>query len=82
MGNRTHFEAWNGRKPQLGHMRIFGCKAHVRPSDPHLKKLDDRSVPMVYFGVEEGSKAHRLYNPKTKKILVRRNVVFEENVSW
>ena len=82
MGYRTPFEAWNGRKPQLGHFRVFGCKAHVRPATPHLKKLDDRSVPMVYFGVEEGSKAHRLYNPQTKKIVVSRDVIFEESVAW
>jgi hypothetical protein len=47
-----------------------------------LKKLDDRSVGMVYFGVEEGSKAHRLYNPQTKKIVVSRDVIFEEAASW
>jgi hypothetical protein len=61
---------------------VFGCKAHVRPASPHLKKLDDRSVPMVYLGVEEGSKAHRLYNPQTKRIVVSRDVVFEESVAW
>lgn len=82
IGSRTPFEAWCGRKPQLGHVRIFGCKANVRPAEPYLKKLDDRSVPMVYLGVENGSKAHRLYNPNTKKIVVRRDVVFEEAEVW
>ena len=48
----------------------------------HLKKLDDRSVPMVYFGIEEGSKAHRMYNPQNKKIVVSRDIVFEESVKW
>jgi hypothetical protein len=47
-----------------------------------MKKLDERSVGMVYFGVEEGSKAHRLYNPHTKKIVVSRDVIFEEVVCW
>jgi hypothetical protein len=63
-------------------MRVFGCIANVRPAVPHLKKLDDSSVGMVYFGVEEGSKAHRLYNPQTKKIVVSRDVIFEEAVAW
>jgi len=63
-------------------MRVFGCKAHVRTAKAHLSKLEDRSTPMVYFGVEEGSKAHRLYNPQTRKIVVSRDVVFEENVPW
>ena len=54
---------------------MFGCRANVRPAVPHLKKLDDRSVAMVYFGVE-GSKAHRLYDPQTRKIVVSRDVIF------
>jgi hypothetical protein len=82
MGSRTPFEAWNGRKPQLGHMRVFGYKAHARTAKAHLTKLEDRSVPMVYLGVEEGSKAHRLYNPHTRRIVVSRDVVFQENVPW
>jgi predicted metal-dependent hydrolase len=55
MGNRTPYEAWNGRRPQLEHVRVFGCKGHVKIVVPHLKKLEDRSKPMVYFGLEEGS---------------------------
>lgn len=37
---------------------------------------------MVYFGVEDGSKAHRLYNPQTRKMVVSRDVIFEEEVAW
>ncbi|XP_066341363.1 uncharacterized protein [Miscanthus floridulus] len=82
MGYRTPYEGWNGRKPHLGHVRIFCCKGHVKVVGTHLKKLDDRSIPMVYFGIEEGSKAHRMFNPKTNKIVVSRDVVFEETVKW
>ena len=82
MGYRTPYEAWNGKRPHLGHLRIFGCKGHVKTVKPHLKKLEDRSVPMVYFGIEEGSKAHRMYNPQTNKIVVSRDVVFEETEKW
>jgi hypothetical protein len=82
MGYRTPYEGWNGRKPHLGHLRVFGCKGHVKIMGTHLKKLDDRSVPLVYFGVEEDSKAHMMYNPKTNRIVVSRDVVFEESVKW
>ena len=37
---------------------------------------------MVDLGVEDGSKAHRLYDPQTKKIVISRDVVFEEAVAW
>ena len=37
---------------------------------------------MVYLGVEDGSKAHRLYDPQQNKIHVSRDVKFEENREW
>lgn len=82
MGDQTPFEAWCKRKPHLGHLRVFGCLAHVKPVVPHIKKLENRSSPMVYFGVEEGSKSHRMYDPRNKKIVVSRDVIFEESVQW
>jgi hypothetical protein len=82
MGNGTLFEAWTGKKPHLGHLRVFGCTAHTKVTTPHLKKLDDRSNLFVYLGVEEGSKAHRLFDPHRQKIIVSRDVVFDENTPW
>jgi hypothetical protein len=54
----------------------------VKPAGPHVKKLDDRSTQMVYLGVEEGSKAHRMFDPVNKKVVVSRDVIFEESVQW
>ncbi|KAG6515151.1 hypothetical protein ZIOFF_025536 [Zingiber officinale] len=82
LGDRTPFEAWMGRKPHLAHLRVFGCVAYVKNTTPHLKKLDDRSSPMVYLGVEEGCKAHRLFDPRHDKLQVSRDVVFQENSEW
>ncbi|KAG6536775.1 hypothetical protein ZIOFF_001844 [Zingiber officinale] len=82
LGERTPFEAWMGRKPHLSHLRVFGCVAYVKNTIPHLKKLDDRSSPMVYLGVEEGCKAHRLFDPRHGKLQVSRDVMFRENCEW
>ncbi|KAG6479847.1 hypothetical protein ZIOFF_063322 [Zingiber officinale] len=82
LGDRTPFEAWIGRKSHLAHLRVFGCVAYVKNTTPHLKKLDDRSSPMVYLGVEEGCKAHRLFDPRHGKLQVSRDVVFQENSEW
>nr|GFC63398.1 hypothetical protein [Tanacetum cinerariifolium] len=48
----------------------------------HLTKLEDRIMPMVHLGMELGSKAYRLYNPKSKRIVVARDVLFDEAKSW
>jgi hypothetical protein len=50
----------------------------VKNTKPFLGKLEDRSSPMVFLGYEEGSKAYRLYNPKGGKVVVSRDVVFDE----
>lgn len=82
MGEKTPYEVWTGRKPHLGHLKVFGCLAHVKVATPHLKKLDDRSTKMVYLGAEERSKAHRLLDTLKQKIVVSRDVAFEEIVQW
>lgn len=79
---KTPFEMWVGRRPHLGHRKVFGCLAHMKVTVPHLKKLSDRSQKTIYLGVEEGSKAHRLLDPLQNKVLVSRDVKFEEDVSW
>jgi hypothetical protein len=44
----TPYEALKGRKPKMDHLRIFGCIAFAKVTTPNLKKLDDRSIKMVY----------------------------------
>ena len=61
---------------------MFGCNANVRPAKPNLKKSDDRSHKMMYLGVEEGCKAHRLYDAQHNRIVVSRDVVFVECVRF
>nr|GEX36646.1 zinc finger, CCHC-type [Tanacetum cinerariifolium] len=55
--DKTPYEALYNRKPNLENLRIFRCTAYAKITIPHLKKLDDRSIPMIYLGIEEGSKA-------------------------
>ena len=79
---KTSFEAWHGRKPNVSFLKTFGCIGHVKNIKPHLGKLEDRSTPMVLLGYEEGSKAYRLYDPKRGKVVISRDVVFDEMVAW
>ena len=36
----------------------------------------------MLLGVSEESKAYRLYDPVAKKVVISRDVVFEEDKSW
>lgn len=74
----TPYEVLKGRKPNIEHLKVFGCVGYAKVNAPHLKKLDDRSRALVHLGTEPGSKAYRLYDPTSRRIVVSRNVIFEE----
>jgi hypothetical protein len=78
----TPFEAWHGRKPSVGHLRIFGCTTSVKIAGPNLSKLSDRSKKMVFIGYEIGTKGYRLCDPSTAKLMMSRDVVFAKNEPW
>jgi hypothetical protein len=78
----TPFEAWYGRKPHVHYFRTFGCVSHVKDTRSGLKKLEDRSCPMIFVGYEHGSKAYRFYNPSTKRVVISRDAVFYEAGVW
>jgi hypothetical protein len=76
---RTPYEAWHDKKPSVHHLRVFGCIAYMKITCPHLAKLDDRGLKMVFIGYEPRSKAYRLYNPADGQVHVSRDVIFNKN---
>lgn len=78
----TPEEAWSGMKPCVEHFRVFGCIAHVHVPKVRRSKLDNRSLTCVFLGVSEESKGYKLFDPIGKKVLVSRDVIFEEDKQW
>lgn len=80
--NKTPKECWSGIKPNVDHFRVFGCIGNVHV--PHAKrlKLDARSQKCVMLGYSEESKGYKMVNPMTKKVIISRDIVFEEEESW
>jgi hypothetical protein len=78
----TPEEAWSGEKPSVHHFKVFGCLAFAHIPDSQRTKLDDKSIKCIHLGVSEESKAYKLYDPEKKKIIISRDVVFEERKGW
>lgn len=78
----TPEEAWNGNKPVVDHFRIFASIVYAHVSYPKRRKLDDKGEKCIFLGVSDQSKAYKLYNLITKKIIVSRDVIFEEENFW
>lgn len=74
---KTPIEKWSGKKPNAKNIKIFGSEAYAKILTP-LKKLDERSEKLIMVGY--APTGYRLWNPKTMKINIRRDVVFVKNV--
>jgi hypothetical protein len=73
--SKTPQEAWTGTKPDVSHLRVFGCKAFAHVPDEKKSKLESKSIPCVYC---EGTKAYRLMCLETKRIIKSQDVMFLE----
>lgn len=82
LDNKTPQEAWNGMKPTVSHLRVFGSIAYVHVPSQRRLKLDDRSEKHVFVGYDKHSKGYKLYNPITRKVVVSRDVEFDEEETW
>lgn len=66
----------------MDHFRIWGCLAYAYIPAELRSKLDKRSVTCVFLGVSEHTKGYRLFNVENSKLLISRDVVFDEPGQW
>lgn len=76
----TPFENWNGRKPNLSNIRIFGARAFVRI--PGTTKLEARSREGVFVGRCNNQNASRILIPATGKVVVSKDVKVDEQIFY
>jgi len=48
--NSTHFERWTHKKPDISHLRTFGCLAFAWIHGDLRKKLDNQAYQYVLLG--------------------------------
>ena len=76
---KTPYEAWQGEKPRVDHLRVFGCDAYAHIPKDERRKLDTKARKCVLLGYGEQTKGYRLYDVAEKKVLHSRDVRFNEN---
>ncbi|KAF0905606.1 hypothetical protein E2562_007394 [Oryza meyeriana var. granulata] len=47
-----------------------------------IRKLNDRNMPGVFIGYEEGMKAYRVLDPRTRRVRLARDVIFNKSRGW
>jgi len=76
--NVTPEEAWSGEKPNVEHLKIFGSPCSVLIPQEKRSSLDSRSWSGILVGYSEVSKAYRVWNPRTRTVVVARDVIIQE----
>ena len=79
----TPEEAWFKRKPDIKHMRVWGCKCFVHiPDAKRLSKLHPRAEEGIFVGYTKTSSQYRVYLKESKhvKIFDAKCVKFREDV--
>lgn len=75
---KTPYEEWYKKKPNYEHLRIFGCLAYSHIPKERRTKLEDKAERCMMIGYDSNAKAYRLVNLRTLKVVVSRDVIFDE----
>jgi hypothetical protein len=79
LGKMTPEEAFTDRRPDVEHIRIFGCLTFSHVPSERRTKLDPTAQQGILVGYSEVSKAYRIYIPPLRRVVVSRDVRFEED---
>ncbi|RVW53763.1 Retrovirus-related Pol polyprotein from transposon TNT 1-94 [Vitis vinifera] len=80
--SKIPIKAWPDVIPSVKHLKVFGslCYLHV----PSIKrgKLNERAKKCVFVGYAAESRGYRIYSLSRMKIVISRDVHFDENSYW
>ena len=61
LGFKTPKEMFTGKKPEVSHLKIFGCLVYIHVPKEKRTKLDPSGKKGIFVGYCEVSKAFRIY---------------------
>ena len=81
-GRCTPFDLMTGRQPNVTNLRIFGCETMAYIEKDKRNKFDAKAERCIYLGAstQHSDDTYRLWNIATSKVIIRRNVVFNEKI--
>ena len=77
----TPYHLWMKSVPNVGHLRVFGSKCWYTLPNQNIQKLDALAKEAMSLGYAENSKAYKLWDSDLHKVIVSRDVTFDESSS-
>ena len=78
---RTPYELLYNSKPDISHLRVFGCGAYVfLPPEVRKNKLSPKSELMVYLGIGDGGHNYKFMRLPNNVIFTAAQALFDEHM--
>jgi hypothetical protein len=81
LGLKTPKEMFTRMKPEVSHLKIFGCPMFIHIPKEKRNKMDPSGKKGIFVGYCEVSKAFRIYIPGQHHIEISRDVTFDEDAA-
>ena len=81
LGFKTPKEMFIGKKPEVSHLKIFGCPVFVHIPKEKRTKLDPSRKKGIFFGYCEVSKAFIIYIRGYHHMEINRHVTLDEDTT-
>ena len=75
---KTPYELWKGMKSNVKYFRIFGSTCFILKDRENVGNFDSWSDEGIFLGYSSTSKAYRVYNKRTMKVMETVNVVIDK----
>jgi hypothetical protein len=82
LGNKTLEHVFIGKKPEISHLRIFGCPMFIHVLKEKRTKLEPSGKKGTFVGYSETSKAYKIYILGQRQIEISRDVTFDEDEAF
>ena len=78
--NITPYESWHGKKPHVGHIRVWGCRAYAAVLKERRTKFDSKSRDCILVGFYDVENLYQLWDVVAKQSIKCRDVIFHEHI--
>jgi hypothetical protein len=78
--HKTPYEAFDGYKSIVNHLRNFGSKVFSHVPKEDRRKCDAKSIKCIFIGYCVDHKAYKMYDLIIHKVFASRDVVFHEYI--
>ena len=76
---KTPYELFNGKKLNIGHLKVFGCKCYILNNGKgSLGKFDEKADVGIFLGYSLSSHAYRIYNKRLMTVEESIHIIFYE----